>query len=473
MLNQVEFYNDEDVQKRIAEYCGGVPDDVSSFTAEYIVGYGEALQWKGIERGYVSSPNEGFHWMLNKGLDIFRSVWDKQNTLSILDIEYFNTDAGGDIYLKQKTNFNKIEPVYNLIVDIYKSYGLEPLTIMTGQGYHFSVRIKRNSVADKMLEEIGSISSPLEGKYLTSTGRRHRFVSPLHGKCFDGMGRVLEYLNHKIIIEGSKVSPIPIATTDTAIGKSQNGVREAISLDLSMYGDPIYMRDVRCPFSTHQKHKLMRWKVGDYIADTIPVQISLPRNNESLDNLFEMRRHFRNAANYAKSITCKIPNATDNFIKLIEDYKNSDLYKFHRYFDSTNQENWWDWHKTYDKYNPNELPPCVAHALKDPNPNLLKPTNIESLTRVLLSKGWHPQHIAGLIRSKYERNYGWEEDWTRYDATTRAMFYVRLLAGKIATGIDELLDFNCVSHSEKGYCWKPWCGFNLADYKIDRKKLLI
>lgn len=473
MKNQIEYYRDENVRKRISEYCGGIEDDTSSFTAEYIVGYGEAIKWQGIEKGYVSSPNEGFNWILEKGLDIFRSVWDRKCTLSVLDIEYVNMDFGGDIYLNQKINFHKMETLYHLILDIYKSYGMKPLTIMTGQGYHFVVKVKRNSETDSLLQEIGKINPSVEGKYSTSTTHRHRRVSPLHGKAFDGMGRVMEILTHKIISEGAKVVEIPITTTDTAVGKSKNNMREAISLDLSMYGDPIYMRDIRCPFSTHQKHKMMRWKVGDYIADNVPIQISLPRFDKSTDELFDMRRNFKISADYAGTVNCKIPDATESFKNLIKEYKESELYKFHKYFDSVQQDNWQDWAKGYDKYDANQLPPCIGNALKNPNPHLLKPTNIEALTRVLLSNGWHPQHIAGLIRSKYERNYNWSEDWTRYDATTRALFYVRLFAGKIAVGVDELLDFNCVSHSEKGYCWRPWCGHNLGNIKVDKKKLLV
>jgi hypothetical protein len=52
----------------------------------------------------------------------------------------------------------------------------------------------------------------------------------------------------------------------------------------------------------------------------------------------------------------------------------------------------------------------------------------------MLSLGWHPRHIAGLIRSKYERDYGWGGKWHRYDATSRADFYTRLFAGLFMTG---------------------------------------
>ena len=78
MLNQVEYYADPAVRERIVEYCGGHEEDIFSFTAEYLVGYGEYLTWKGNQEAVISSPNEGFNWILSKGLDIFRSLWDRR-----------------------------------------------------------------------------------------------------------------------------------------------------------------------------------------------------------------------------------------------------------------------------------------------------------------------------------------------------------------------------------------------------------
>ncbi|MCX7940568.1 MAG: hypothetical protein N2555_02195, partial [Endomicrobia bacterium] len=112
------------------------------------------------------------------------------------------------------------------------------------------------------------------------------------------------------------------------------------------------------------------------------------------------------------------------------------------------------------------LPPCVRHCLIEPNDHLLKPTNLQTLTRVLIKLGWHPKHIAGLIRSKYERNYGWGEIWYKYDAASRANFYVRIYSDLILTGIDKEEDLNCWSHFEKGYCWQPNCGFKLENYRL-------
>jgi hypothetical protein len=107
--------------------------------------------------------------------------------------------------------------------------------------------------------------------------------------------------------------------------------------------------------------------------------------------------------------------------------------------------------------------------LEQPNELLLKPAGIQHIVRVLMAVGWHPRHIGGLIRSKYERNFGWGDYWFVYDAASRADFYVRLFAGQFAAGQDELIDFNCRSTQEKGYCPYSDCTQNLAVY---RQKLL-
>ena len=146
------------------------------------------------------------------------------------------------------------------------------------------------------------------------------------------------------------------------------------------------------------------------------------------------------------------------------EYLKSSLYEFHHYFDSAEHDPPESWPNTYDRLDLATLPPCIAEVLAWPNPRLLQPTHIQAVTRALLSVGWHPRHIAGLIRSKYERNHGWREDWSKYDAAMRADYYVRLFAGQIATGLDGGIDANCVSHAEKGCCVRPLCGFDLSKF---------
>ncbi|MDP8214642.1 MAG: hypothetical protein RAO92_09150 [Candidatus Euphemobacter frigidus] len=469
MLTPTEYYRDPEVRERIAEYCGGTAREPELCTAEYIVGYGEALLGIPAPEPYISTPLAGFNAILEKGLDFFRSIWDKVHLLGLLDIEYLNLDYPGEVYFDQVTTFKKIEPVYQSILSIYREYGIQPLTIMTGQGYHFSFQIQSGTKTALMLEDVGLLNQSLIKKYPGTLSQRHRPVSLRYGQAYDGMGRVMECFAHRIIKETVGRTDLPLLITDVSIGIGQHG-REGISLDLSCFGDPVYMRDCRCAFSTHQKHKVQRWKVGDAIADGTPIQIAIPRKDLSLPETLALRRHFHNAAEYAAGVECFIPDSTVSFKNLIEDYQGSGLYKFHQWFDSEKQHPPEKWGETYDRMNYLDVPPCVRRPLEQPNDLLLKPTNLQTLTRCLLARGWHPRHIAGLVTSRWVNGPGWPPDqWKHFDAASRANFYVRIFSGLLAVGLDEMVDHNCVSHQEKGNCPQPFCGYNLADYRWDGK----
>jgi hypothetical protein len=55
------------------------------------------------------------------------------------------------------------------------------------------------------------------------------------------------------------------------------------------------------------------------------------------------------------------------------------------------------------------------------------------------------------------------------DPATRAEFDVRVFAGLVATGLDRLVDYNCVSAQEKGMCHGIGCAYDL---RLDRERLL-
>ena len=84
---------------------------------------------------------------------------------------------------------------------------------------------------------------------------------------------------------------------------------------------------------------------------------------------------------------------------------------------------------TYDRTPLETLPEGVRDALLFPNDLLLRPTTIRAVTETLVARGWHPRHVAGLIRSKFERDYGWGNQWKDYSPAMRADFYVRIFAG--------------------------------------------
>jgi hypothetical protein len=88
--------------------------------------------------------------------------------------------------------------------------------------------------------------------------------------------------------------------------------------------------------------------------------------------------------------------------------------------------------------------------------------------RGLLAKSWTAAQIAAVIRQKFDEPHGWGDQWKRSDPRTRADFDVRVFAGLVATGADELVDFNCVSAQEKDICPRVGCPLDL---RIERDRL--
>ncbi|RLD12948.1 MAG: hypothetical protein DRI22_04825, partial [Caldiserica bacterium] len=231
MFTHFDFYSKKIIRRRIEEFIGD---------AQYIVGYGKYLK---DETGtpFRSFKKDEIDFILSKGLDVYRSVWDLNSTLAVLDVEYFNLDYPGEVYLRPERVFGILEEVYNVIIEEFSRYKIRPLSTVTGQGYHFIFKISRYSTSGKELEKIGYVSPTLEKRYRMIRGRKRRTVSVREGKAFDGMGRILEYFTYKVMRRLQEVRfKFPVQITDVAVGRGEVG-REAVSIDLSMYGDPIYM----------------------------------------------------------------------------------------------------------------------------------------------------------------------------------------------------------------------------------------
>ena len=469
-----EYYRNKDVRRRIKEFCGG-----NKFSCEYIVGFGEFLARNGYRRPLrLSNQQKDLAGMMEQGLDLFRAVWDKKATLAVWDVEYFNLDTWHGLYRNQLLHFKLMEPVYQAIESVLAEYHISHINDSTASGYHFNSLIPFSSPVHRKLERIGHLEDTLRKKYSQVLGgddKRIRQLSLRAGLGYSAIGRLHEFLCHLVIRRTQESSPLPVTISDAAVGRMARG-REGMSLDITQYADPLYMRDIRTTFSTHQKHKVYLGKVGRETGRRMPVYATLPRNNLSFQELFELRKDLKKAASYAKECSGIIPDASAGWEQVINDYRESTLFSFHRDFDRVSHEPPERWKNTYWRLDLDALPPCAANSIRNHTWGLLNPTSIQNLCRVLFAIGWHPKHIAGLIHSYYETKPGWKTDWEKYHAETRANFWSRIYCGMIVTGTDTLSDFRCVCHQEKGYCVHPYCGFNLGDYRRqiqDRLKKVI
>jgi hypothetical protein len=202
----------------------------------------------------------------------------------------------------------------------------------------------------------------------------------------------------------------------------------------------------------------------------VPAMVAVPRAHQSLYRVLTSGRFPREAARAAERQEAHLPDVAQGIATLLLGYLPSRLAAFHRDYYAVTPHPPEAWPDTYDRLDSKALLPCVRWPLERPNDFLLQPARIQHLTRGLLADGWQPRHIAGLVHSRYARDYGWGTRWSRLDARTRAEFDVRVFAGLIATGLDEGVDFNCVSAQEKGLC--PHDTNCHHDLRVDRARLL-
>ena len=365
-----------------------------------------------------------------------------------------------------------MEPSYLKIDSLMSEYGIPHLNDSTSSGYHFISQIPFSSPVHRRLEEIGHLEDSLKEKYArvqSDDDKRKRPVPERDALGYSAIGRLMEYLSHRVIDEAGPESPIPITVSDAAVMRVERG-REGMSMDITQYGDPLYMRDIRTTFSTHQKHKVYVGRVGKKLARRMPVYATVPRDNLSYRELFRIRKDLKLAAEYASQCSGTIPDAAVGWDRVISDYRRSRLYQFHQEFDSIEHDPPHTWPYAYWKLDLSTLPPCAANTIRNACWGLLNPTCLQTLCRILYADGWHPKHIAGLVRSYYESREGWGVDWEKYNPETRADFWVRIYCGLIVTGVDTLKDFDCRHQQAKGFCPVHWCGFKLEDYRARIEK---
>ncbi len=401
------------VREKILDYFRG--DRKGKISAGYILGLPVGVN--GDER--FSSPEEDLSWVWSGGYKIFRSLFDTENILCPFFLKY---SPSSKIYSEEDI-FSFLEPAYKSVRDLFYKFGLEPLPLMIDQGYLFISRTSLNSRAVRDLEKIGNITDTLKGRYSVSMGKRHRSIPIYQGRAHEGLSRIMEYFAHRAIKDIRKRTSKPIYLYES-FQKTSDRATEAFHIDLNIYSDPLYLKVIDTPFSFSLNSKNEK----SYV---------LPRDSfTNLDQLLRIRKDTALMEEYLKNIDTLIPDCNLGLRNLIRSYKASRLYQFHKSFDSIEHDAYWDWKNTYDKYSGDSIPGYVTNMIKNPNPALLNLANIQLLTKVLMRDNWHPKHVAGLIRSKYERNHGWGSLWYEYDASTRANFFVRLVAGLLVDGTD-------------------------------------
>jgi hypothetical protein len=311
------------------------------------------------------------------------------------------------------------------------------LHTVTGRGHHFAWNIDPGSSAFRRLARLGRVSPGLERTYAAPHPPDGQPVDLQFGRAFAGLALVMEYIAHRIMAEAQPLCSIPILPEAVDMGPQERG-REIIVLDVSEYGDPLHTRAVRTPFSVYLKPWQHPEMLNPEIEDRVPVMVMVPTQGWGTGQVIPIMRDVGRAATWAAQVSCRIPDGSEGTEQLIGRYLDSEVRRFHDEYYAVEPKPPERWPATYDRLSPDGLPALARYALEHPNDTLLRPDFVRQLMGALLDRGWHPRHIAGLLQSKYERDYGWLNLWYVYDAGMRADFHLRVLAGMIRMGRDRV-----------------------------------
>jgi hypothetical protein len=400
---------------------------------------------------------------LDLGLEVDRSLWDRDSLIVHLDLEYHNFDNPAAPWLDPERAFRLQQPVLEATQRVLSKAGISPLTLVSGRGFHLVWAVPRLSNAFRRLAMLGRVPPTLEARYAQSCSPDGLSVDASLGRTFAGLGLIMEFVWHRVLAAAEAGAAVSVQPAAIEVGPEVRE-RELIAFDLSEYGDPLHTRHIRIPFSVYLKPRQFEWLLGeDEVRRLLPI-FEIPLSGMTPQQAIVAARDLDAVLELSRHTSVAIPDASGPMEKLLGDYQASELRDFHDQF-----------YRQLEEEEPlplvpgsiriPQVPGCVQWLIENPNDWLLKPAALQHVVRVLMALGWSPPSISKLIRATYLKDCDWHDIWTRLDPSNRAIFYTRLFAGMIATGSDRLIDFNCVSHQEKGYCKIPDCRSNLVTYR--------
>ena len=448
------YYGNRTVHQRMYEFLGG--SNPRNATAAYIVGNDGRSCYS------EPAPPSLLPDFLRAGLEVERALWDRSSLIADIDLEYENFDYPAAPWLDRERTFGLQEPVADAALQVLGQAGLAPLALVSGRGFHLVWATNRNSPAFHRLARLGHVPPSLEARYAQVRSPAGAAVDADLGRAYAGLSLLLEFAGHRVLAASAANCPVPVQITSIEVGPGIHG-REIVSFDLSEYGDPLDTRHIRLPFSAYLKPRRLEWALGEEGVRALLPIFEIPLAGLSLGQAIKVARDPEQVLELAHSFfPTHIPDQSESMERLLDEYEASELAEFHREFYS---EPWDQVQNLSNALSISDVPPCVTWLVDHPNDWLLKPAAMQHLARVLTAVGWRPRAIAQLIHSCYERDCSWGLAWERLDPFNRAIFYTRLFTGMIATGVDKLIDLNCVSHRDKGYCMVPECRSNLVSYR--------
>jgi len=390
-----EYYCDDAFKERMLEY---IEDSV------YLVGFGKYLE-KNHFQLYKSVRPTQLDWMLDRNLDGFTSVWQKNSYLIVLDLEYYNPFDYSEVFQDEEGVFGRMEGFCKAVEDILDGYGIEYIKLMTGQGYHYASRIREGTPAFEFIKKHGVCSE--------TTHEKNPDVPRDHNLMQDAIGKLMEFLYQKVF-----------ETYDGHLRPKDIRLDSAMMvMDLDQWADPLFMRDVRLAFSSHQKHIMTKYinRMGsDWCAKNVPIGYSIPCDGLTLKERIGIRRNREKVIELAKRSDVHIPNGSEGWLRMFEDYVDSPLNDFHKRFDSVSFQD-------VEALDTGRIPESCAHILEDSTK--VRWTEIKKICDKAYSEGIGAVETAKLFAELFMSHPQWGIHWVEYDPEMRAKYWVRVFYG--------------------------------------------
>lgn len=450
------YYREPAVQERLGEFLGCRGS--GRMSAAYVTATDGNLRY------CTPRPPSLLGLYLNRGLEVDRSLWDHDSLIADIDLEYHSFDVPAAAWLTPERAFRLQQPVLDATLRILRAAGIAPLVLLSGRGYHLVWSVNRKSHAFERLAEIGHVPATLQARYDRPHSPVRSRIDPVLGRAFAGLGLIIEFIAHRVLQDCAHTCAVPLQPTAIEVGPGIQG-REIVSFDLSEYGDPLHTRHIRIPFSAYLKPRQFEWLLGEAAVESLLPIFEIPLDGMSISQAIAASRDPRAVRELARSCSVEIPDAPEAMEQLLNLYQSSALADFHQWFHAQLRSRAWFSADPASIRMPQEVPPCLSWPLEHPNNWLLKPAVLQHVARMLTAFEWSPAAIAQLIWASYRKECEWGRTWRKLEPCQRAIFYTRLFTGLIATGTDKLIDMNCVSHQEKGFCGVGECHSNLEEVR--------
>jgi hypothetical protein len=370
-------------------------------------------------------------YTLQRGLQVHLPVIGErsQSVLMPLDFEIFLGQENHKLYADKNTQkrlFNQIIPVVRFLEDLFRSRGIPYLLDYTPSGGHILFQNLLGYRATKALKKIGFLEEDLikACNYIDPYDIRRLYGTSLDAAyVFSGIGKIAEYIS-LLAIEAFKENEsqglFPVVISDTH--------DRCINFDNSWCEGSPFMRSIRSPFSLHKKNQE---KYGKYdqppLVDVIGTYFDGKNANEQIDMDFiiDCMWDLEKAADHAQRFSGFIPCSNETLIDFINEYKSSDLYLFHRDFESQKDipRGFAVEYAKKEKH----IAESTSRMLYFPNPPALQPKKITGFVYdFLINADWKPKHIANILRDLYQNpSFNWTQDFFKYPAEEKANFWAR------------------------------------------------